>query len=147
MKTSYVVGFMFSIDVLTVALIRKQKPAFQAGLLNGIGGKIEEGERPVLAMIREFKEETIYPLDPIWNHFAAMDGVNNDGSEFEIQFFASIGQPDDVKSNESEQIEVHTVQSITSRREETLGNVPWLVSLAVDFLTGSHPPKFVVAKY
>lgn len=54
----YVVGFMFSEDRQWVALIRKNRPDWQAGKLNGIGGKIEEGEIPVDALIREFREET-----------------------------------------------------------------------------------------
>lgn len=40
----YVVGFLFDSEFRQVALIRKQKPQWQAGLLNGIGGKIEYGE-------------------------------------------------------------------------------------------------------
>ena len=31
---------------------------WQAGLLNGIGGKIEDGEAPIEALVREFAEET-----------------------------------------------------------------------------------------
>lgn len=55
--TNYVVGFMFSPDEQFVLLIRKNRPAWQAGLLNGIGGKIEDGETPRYAMVREFYEE------------------------------------------------------------------------------------------
>jgi 8-oxo-dGTP diphosphatase len=55
---AYVVGFMFSERLQTVLLIRKTKPAWQAGMLNGVGGKIESGELPIDAMIREFEEET-----------------------------------------------------------------------------------------
>lgn len=40
----YVLGFMFSTEDRgqKVALIKKLKPKWQAGLLNGIGGKIEQ---------------------------------------------------------------------------------------------------------
>ena len=38
--TEYVVGFMLSIDGEDVALIRKERPAWQKGRLNGIGGHI-----------------------------------------------------------------------------------------------------------
>ena len=38
-------------------LISKKRPTWQAGMLNGIGGKIEPGENPLQAMIRECKEE------------------------------------------------------------------------------------------
>jgi 8-oxo-dGTP diphosphatase len=54
----YVVGFMFSPDKQFVALIKKNRPEWQAGKLNGIGGKIEDGETPRAAMVREFQEET-----------------------------------------------------------------------------------------
>jgi len=57
-RLEYVVGFMFSERLQTVLLIRKTKPAWQAGKLNGVGGKIEAGELAIDAMIREFEEET-----------------------------------------------------------------------------------------
>jgi 8-oxo-dGTP diphosphatase len=37
----YVLGFMFSSDHSEVALIRKRKPEWQRGKLNGIGGKCD----------------------------------------------------------------------------------------------------------
>ena len=40
----YVAGFLFSNDYKYVALIKKEKPAWQKGKLNAIGGKIELGE-------------------------------------------------------------------------------------------------------
>src|SRR6478609_2045994 len=67
----YVLGFMFSEDRKHVVLIRKTKPAWQAGKLNGVGGKIEENEPPLAAMIREFKEETGLRWEE-WRHFASM---------------------------------------------------------------------------
>lgn len=54
----YVIGFIFDRTAKKVALIRKERPDFQKGKLNGIGGHIELGESPVGAMVREAKEET-----------------------------------------------------------------------------------------
>jgi 8-oxo-dGTP pyrophosphatase MutT (NUDIX family) len=54
----YSLGFLFSDNLKHVVLIRKARPAFQKGKLNGVGGKIEPGESHVSAMIREFREET-----------------------------------------------------------------------------------------
>ena len=54
----YVIGFLFSGSGEKFLLIRKDHPEWQAGALNGIGGKIEPGETPIESMIREFKEET-----------------------------------------------------------------------------------------
>lgn len=56
---NYVLGFMFSPNRRFVALIQKQKPEWQAGKWNGIGGKIETTDTsPIYAMCREFYEET-----------------------------------------------------------------------------------------
>lgn len=64
---------MFDPRFHRVALIRKAKPEWQKGKLNGIGGKIEEGEGPFAAMVREFREETgVDHRD--WGTFAEMTG-------------------------------------------------------------------------
>jgi len=39
-------------------MVRKARPAWQAGFLNAVGGHIELGEMPHEAMRREFMEET-----------------------------------------------------------------------------------------
>lgn len=57
-EKQYVLGFAFSKESGEVALILKNRPAWQQGRLNGIGGKIEPGERLQDAMVREFSEET-----------------------------------------------------------------------------------------
>ncbi len=55
---NYVNGFCFNADGSRVVLIRKLKPEWQKGLLNGVGGKLEEPETAHAAMVREFEEET-----------------------------------------------------------------------------------------
>src|SRR5690242_7587733 len=54
----YTVGFFFNEDLSKVLLIRKAKPPWQAGRLNGIGGSFEGTESPEKCMDREFLEET-----------------------------------------------------------------------------------------
>jgi len=56
MTEAYTCGFLFWRD--EVLLVRKTRPDWQAGLLNGIGGKMERGEEPLPSMVREFREET-----------------------------------------------------------------------------------------
>ena len=76
--TKYVVGFMFSPDKQFVALIRKNRPEWQAGKLNGIGGKIEVGEFPRGAMVREFREETgVETTEEEWDIAGRMEGVES----------------------------------------------------------------------
>lgn len=53
----YVLGFAFDEALRHVVLLQKAKPAWAAGMWNGLGGKIEPGEDAVGAMSREFREE------------------------------------------------------------------------------------------
>lgn len=53
----YVCGFLFDSNA-RVLLIEKVRPDWQAGKLNGVGGRVEEGETEVEAMRRECQEET-----------------------------------------------------------------------------------------
>jgi 8-oxo-dGTP diphosphatase len=70
----YVLGFMFSPDGQKVVLIHKLRPEFQAGKLNGVGGKIEPNEHYIDAMTREFLEETsVETQGNQWEYYASMN--------------------------------------------------------------------------
>jgi len=64
----YTVGFIFNEAMTHVLLIRKTKPAEQAGLLNGIGGKFEPEDIDAEHCIsREVKEESGLDIAPdLW---------------------------------------------------------------------------------
>jgi hypothetical protein len=47
-RQDYVVGFLFRNNLSEVALIKKDRPAWQAGHLNGIGGKLRRARRHTL---------------------------------------------------------------------------------------------------
>src|ERR1041385_6218578 len=81
--TEYVCGFAFTDDMNDVVLIRKNRPEWQAGLLNGVGGHIEPGEGPAEAMTREVAEETgVETKVEDWTQFAVLDG-----DLFRVYFF------------------------------------------------------------
>lgn len=146
MKTQYVVGFMFSTSYNMVLLVRKQRPDWQRGLLNGIGGHIEDGEDANNAMERECREETgINPLGS-WNQFCEMSGINNDGEGFQITCFWSVGHIDQAVTTDEPLEVVHLVDTHCLRRD-TIGNLPWLIAMARDFAAGVHPPTSVEVKY
>lgn len=75
----YVVGFCYN-EKDEVLLLKKRKPQWQFDQWNGIGGKIEQDETPLEAMVREFREETT--LQPVrdyqgrfnWEHKATIIG-------------------------------------------------------------------------
>ncbi len=82
-KARYVLGFCFDFGYHNVLLIEKQRPTWQMGKLNGIGGKIEEGETPAAAMTREFWEETEGLVgDPAFTPYGRLTGL-----DFEVWLF------------------------------------------------------------
>lgn len=55
----FVVGFAFTgINERDLLMVKKNRPEWQAGKFNGVGGHVEEGETMLEAMAREFYEET-----------------------------------------------------------------------------------------
>lgn len=64
--TYYVLGFLFDKQHTEVVLIEKQRPSWQKGFLNGVGGHIEPNETPINAMRREFEEEADFYVQN-WN--------------------------------------------------------------------------------
>lgn len=147
-KQRYVVGFMFNEKRNQVALIRKLKPEWQRNKLNGIGGKVEEGEPHIEAMVREFKEETGYTtMRHNWFRFCEMSGgENDDGGPFEIHFFATHGDLSKLESVEKEQVELHFVSDMHPMRPSMVENLSWLIGLAIDHLTDGRP-LLAIAKY
>lgn len=102
----YVCGFLFFDKVegeigerteRRVLLIGKTKPVWQAGKYNGIGGKVEENEKPYDAMVREFWEEAGLTISS-WKHYCVIEGKN-----YRVHFYKSF---------------VDTIPQWTSKTEE-----------------------------
>jgi 8-oxo-dGTP diphosphatase len=126
----YVVGFMFDDAGERVVLIRKNRPAWQAGKLNGVGGKVEPDETPMGAMIREFREETGVQTDSgDWENFAVMFG--RDFHDFEIAFYRGFNTDfvGEVCTTTDESILRLPVQEVNE--QDPVPNVKWLVPMAL----------------
>jgi len=82
----YVVGFLLVEGMPSVLLIRKKRPQWQAGRLNGPGGKVEPGETFLDAMRREFEEEIGVRVER-WEHFVTLRGEEKAGQPYEVAFF------------------------------------------------------------
>lgn len=145
LQSRYVVGFMFDPYYQRVACIRKNKPTWQAGKLNGIGGKIEDGESPKTAMRREFNEEAGFDCSD-WRHYARLHGTNNDGGSFELHCFWSQTERLGFTSQETEKIEIISVAHI-AQRVDTIGNLPWLITMARDCAMNLSPLGFADVVY
>jgi len=126
--THYVLGFLFDFERDRVVLIRKNRPDWQKGRLNGIGGKIEGCETPRQAMIREFKEETGAEFNS-WDNFAILQGT-----DFIVHVFSGFNSRvvDEVRSNTDEPVEIHCIDTVDFRNTEVISNLPWLLPLALN---------------
>lgn len=119
--TDYVAGFLINPQLNTVALVRKNKPEWQRGKLNGVGGKVEPGESPLCAMRREFMEEAGLELDT-WQHFATVQG------EWGAVWFYRALSTATPRTMEAEPIEVHFLDYVPYG--ECIPNLSWLIPLA-----------------
>lgn len=138
-EQQYVLGFAFNLSGDRVALVRKARPDWQAGKLNGFGGKVEPGETPHAAMHREFLEETGQHA-ALWQHFARLQ----DPGTFRVDCFWTFAQLDQLRSTNDEPI----VRPLVAKLGEhfLVPGVSWLIPLALSH-PGTTSPDFVVAHY
>lgn len=133
MSQDYVLGFAFDEAFRSVLLIEKTKPAWQAGLLNGVGGKVEETDDSYeRAMSREFEEECgLHVHDFEWNRYATLEGEGFHVAVFWTKMhIAKIGR---AESKTEENIGLYSLIGHAGLRDiGCVSNVPALVELALD---------------
>lgn len=86
----YTLGFVFCDEFVNgphVLLTKKKRPEWQKGLLNGIGGHVEETDHGwIVGMAREGLEEVGHAFS--WQQFAFMTGPStNDRPAFRMAIF------------------------------------------------------------
>jgi 8-oxo-dGTP diphosphatase len=115
----YVVGFLFNNNG-QVLLINKNRPDWQKGRLNGIGGHIEKGELPIGAMNREFFEEA--GICATWRQFCLIHG-----STYELYCFTSRIHTGTPKTMTDEKIGWYPSYELPAN---IIGNLTWLIPMA-----------------
>ena len=121
----YVCGFIFDAPRENVLLIRKKRPDWQAGKLNGIGGEIEDDESSVLAMMRECKEECGLSIQPdSWYLFCSLQDQHGWWIDF---FYASFEDIDYSAQITDESLEKVPVSDLTG----CMTNLHWLIPMAL----------------
>lgn len=125
----YVAGFMFSVDRRSVMLIKKNRPEWQKGFYNGIGGHIEDGESPVDAMVREFREEAgLYTVDTEWTEFAVITG-EDDRHPWRVHFFYAVGQMEAAVQKTDEELGGCYVTDL--HKHPIIRNLSYLIPMAL----------------
>lgn len=134
-RVRYVAGFAFHRE--EVLLVRKKMPRWQAGLLNAVGGKIEDGETPCAAMVREFVEETTLGTSlGQWSCFCVESHV-----DYEVHFFkAKLSDYEEIRASSKgvndvgEELRWYPVAHLeVEYSTELIGNLHWLVPMAQDW--------------
>jgi 8-oxo-dGTP diphosphatase len=148
MRQDYCAGFAFSADRSKIVLIEKNRPAWQAGKLNGVGGKLEAGETPMAAMVREFFEETgVATLESDWHYYTKV--IGRDGDVFFFRLFDDKMLSATTKLDEEVKILDVDFGMI---RERGLSNLLWLIGIALDttlphfFVKANYNQEFITGK-
>lgn len=118
----WVVGFVFK-NRSEVALVTKNRPEWQKGRLNGVGGKIEEGETSVEAMRREFKEEAGADIAE-WREFALLKEKPGD-----VKFLVAHGDYA-LTSMTDEPVAWYKIDDL--KNAPIMPDLHWLIPLALD---------------
>jgi 8-oxo-dGTP diphosphatase len=111
-----------------LALVRKNKPKWQAGRLNGIGGGIDGVETPLDAMCREWYEETGDSYDE-WTQFAKIRFPETIVHFFkaDVEFLPYLWTANDI----GEAIEIHNFATAV-RFTDMIPNLKWLLPMAFE---------------
>lgn len=126
---NYVVGLLFAQTELGlhVALVRKARPEWQAGKLNGVGGKVEVGETPLAAMQREWAEET-GTGSPVWRQFAELHWRHTTVTFFTGERGATAYPL--FRTDTDEKVDWYALDDV--RSQGIIPNLRWLIPLALD---------------
>ena len=105
----YALGFVKSLDDKRVLLLQKVRPAFMAGLYNGVGGHIEEGETPVAAMARECEEEADLRIPE--QEWLLLD-VLGDGKTYEVSVFYAHAEIEKASARTDEPLQIFDLDEV-----------------------------------
>jgi len=140
----YVIGFVFDTVKRQVMLIKKNRPTDQAGLLNGIGGKVEgplEHKNPVLAMVREAKEEADFDSVPdSWLLFHNEEHPS--GKDLYFYTTSTMGLSNQIRTMTDETIVLASYdldsrgnfRSVNFELPQMMYNLGWLLPMALCYL-------------
>lgn len=123
----YTLGFIFDSSREQVLLMHKLKPEWQAGKINGVGGKMEEGEEKITCIVREVREET--GLETERDSWIYVGEIGSDAWQTHVFALVYQGNSSDVRSMEKERVEWFAVDALPAN---IISNLTWLVPLAID---------------
>lgn len=134
--TKYVCGFYYVTNPNTVLLIRKNRPIWQKGRLNGVGGHVNNDESPAEAMQREFEEEAGFKVIG-WRPFLEIGrcGAGREGGcldDFRVYFYYFKGSRDDMSKIQTKTDEVLEWHPMNMLPDDIVPNLAWIIPLSME---------------
>lgn len=120
----YVLALLFTADAREVVLVRKTRPAWQAGRVNALGGKLHNGESLLDAARREVREEAGVDVER-WEEFLLWHDP-----EYRLRAVRAF---DDVarlaRTAEDQEVFLANVSGLPLN---VIDNLRWIIPLALD---------------
>ena len=127
----YTLGFIFDKKCKHVLLIHKQKPKWQKGKINGVGGKCEAGETTEGCIRREVQEETRLDIpEESWAYVGTIHQEVGDVGVLVTRYHGSMAH---AVTNDHEEIEWFDISKLP---DNAMSNLHWLIPLSLEKLEG-----------
>jgi 8-oxo-dGTP diphosphatase len=144
----YCLGFVFDEELEHVVLLEKNRPPWQAGKVNGVGGHVQPGESYLESMRREFREEAGADIPEVqWVAFCGMTGTapeverpDCENLDWTCMCFAArlkLSDFDCVVTKTDEQIVLVEVTNLDTEMVP-IDNVRWMIPAAIEALKGGE---------
>ncbi len=123
-KPAFVLALLYSVDHRQVVLMRRTRPVWQAGRVNGLGGRLMPGETAATAARREVREECGVDVAEwrevlVWEDAEYVMHVMRGESE----------QAREARTMEDQEVFLADVHALP---HNVIDNLRWLVPLALD---------------
>ena len=120
----YVLALLYSADSTQVVLMRRSRPAWQAGRVNALGGAIMVGESALEAARREVREESGVDVER-WAEVLVWEDA-----EYRMHVMRAVSdRAHEVRTMEDQEVFLADVRALPSN---VIDNLRWLVPLALD---------------
>ena len=123
-KPAFVLALLYSLDGRQVVLIRRTRPEWQAGRVNGLGGRLVPGESAAAAARREVREECGVDVSE-WREVLVWE----DAEYVMYVMRGESAQARDARTMEDQEVFLADVHALP---HNVIDNLRWLVPLALD---------------
>jgi 8-oxo-dGTP diphosphatase len=123
-KPDFVLALLYTSDRRRIVLMSRTRPAWQAGRVNALGGRLMGGETAVEAARREVREEAGVDV-AVWNEVLEWDDA-----EYRLHVMSAVSdRAEEARTMEDQEVFLGSVEALPAN---VIDNLRWLVPLALD---------------